>query len=102
MKAPWYLLRNSAGEPSGTFTLAWIAFWIWCLHAIVLGLFGGSTLAITTDVFNWNVVLPRDFSWASSLGLLPLLASYIVRKHRILDETLDEDENGIPDVLEQK
>lgn len=102
MPAPWYILRNSKGCPDGTWTLAWVAFWIWCLHAIILGLFGGSVVTITTDVFNWNLTIPSDFSWGTSLGLLPLLASYIVRRHRILDETLDEDGNGIPDYLEGK
>ena len=86
----FFLFKNSDGKPDGMWTMSVWAFGVWMLHAIVLGLFGGSTMAITTPIMVMNWVIPANaFSWTSLSELVPLLSAYIVRKHGIGQKPTD-------------
>lgn len=89
-KEPKLLCRNSAGKKDGMWTMSWISFVIWAFHAVLLGIFGGSSVAFQVGEASVNLVLPQSFEWLSLTALLPLWAGYIIRRNNLFAKKAKE------------
>lgn len=87
----WYLLRNSEGKKDGMWTISWLSFLVWFMHALIIGLLGGSAFVFTGKTISVTITIPATFEWTSLVALIPTWAGYIIRKHEIFKKTAGED-----------
>jgi len=87
-KHPRYLLRNSAGNPDGMFTMAWIFCIVISLNALI-GMFAGSEFTFTTALLSGTIRIP-GFEWETIPALLTTVTGYVLRRNKSSESSTDE------------